>query len=211
MKTWLIGIVVLLLWSAGSTYWYVCRVKGLCWEMNAGNEAIGLGNAILDSAAVAADPATAGSSAAPQPDAPSDPTAQAPGSETTEPATAAAPPQARSARLQAPYTVLFAFAGPLPENPAAFEQYLAELTAYLLAHPNQKALLRGYTDDTAARENNIKLSQRRCDVIAAQLRTHGLPDNQIVTEPLGEADPVATNDTQEGRRLNRRVVISIQE
>ncbi|HEX2898862.1 MAG TPA: OmpA family protein, partial [Bacteroidia bacterium] len=75
----------------------------------------------------------------------------------------------------------------------------------------QKVILRGYTDDTAARENNLKLSQRRCDAIAAMLTALDVDGGQILTEPLGEANPVATNDTPEGRRLNRRVVISIQE
>lgn len=120
-------------------------------------------------------------------------------------------PDPLPAILAQPYTVLFAFAGPHNEGRAATDTYLDELVTYLKQHPSKKALLRGYTDDTAARENNLKLAQRRCKAIAEMLHARGLGDTQILSEPLGEADPVATNDTPEGRRLNRRVVISIQE
>jgi outer membrane protein OmpA-like peptidoglycan-associated protein len=191
MKTWVIGIGVLLLWSAGSTYWYVCKIKGQCWT----------GNATVETPtnnAVATDPVDDSAPANPPVD-----TAAA-----EKVVVAAAIP----ADLLEPHTVLFVFAGgPRPDDPQAFEAYLDALAAHLKAHPTQKALLRGYTDDTAARENNVKLAQRRCDVIAAKLTERGLAATQIITEPLGERDPVATNDTEAGRRLNRRVVISIQQ
>ncbi len=212
MKTWVIGIVVFLMWSAGSTYWYVCKVKGLCWESGAAVTAPVEGIAAdssqqlaaVDSAADAAEAIDNGATAANVEEASE---AAAKGDAPTKGTTPAALP----ADLQKPHTVLFAFAGPTPENPDAFARYLDGVAAQLKSHPKRRVLLRGYTDDTAARENNIKLSQRRCDVVANLLHDRGVQDAQIVTEPLGEADPVATNDTPEGRRLNRRVVISIQE
>lgn len=107
-------------------------------------------------------------------------------------------------------TILFGFATPQMGDPR-LEGDLDQWAAFLKSNPAKKVRLRGYTDDTAARENNLKLAQRRCDAIATMLRDRGVQEAQIVTEPLGEADPVATNDTPEGRSRNRRVVISLNE
>jgi OmpA-OmpF porin, OOP family len=205
MKTWVIGILVFLMWSAGSTYWYVCKVKGICWE--ASTLATNTATAILKEP----QPATSAADSVPT-DAisASDGTASEATSANPSTTTAAANPKALAPDIAQPHTVLFAFAGPLPENPSAFEDYLDAIAAHLKQHPTAKCLVKGYTDDTAARENNIKLAQRRCNVIVAKLAERGIAIGQIVTEPLGEADPVATNDTPAGRRLNRRVVISIQ-
>ena len=60
-----------------------------------------------------------------------------------------------SASLSQPHTVLFAFAGPQTESRGAMEAYLDELATYLKAKPSQKAVVKGYTDDKAARENNL--------------------------------------------------------
>ena len=115
------------------------------------------------------------------------------------------------AKFSNTHTVLFAFAKLSPENPAEFEAYIGDLVNKLKANPKRKVLLQGYTDDTAAKENNLELAMRRCNVIADLLKEKGISEGQIVKEALGEANPVATNDTQAGRRLNRRVEISIQE
>lgn len=201
MKPWVVGIFVFLLWSAGSTYWYVCKVKGLCYQSEAESKSEIAGKSEAESAngkesesetiIPNVDSADVGAGS------------EAGNTDST--------PVDLPADLQKPHTVLFAFAGPQPENPAAFANYLDQIASFLKSHPGKKALIRGYTDDTAARENNIKLAQRRCDVVVGLLFERGVKDGQIATEPLGEVDPVATNDTPEGRRLNRRVVISIQE
>lgn len=214
MKTWLIGIVVFLLWSAGSTYWYVCHVKGLCWDA----EATATDLAVIeppaavmpgDNSATAKDDDTAGNAAATDvPATPEDTLQPAPDLKSDAPSPAVSAGNLPD-NLKSPYTVLFAFAGPQPENRTAFEAYLDALVAHLKAHPAQKVALRGYTDDTAARENNLKLAQKRCNIIVDKLKERGLADRQMTTEALGEADPVATNDTEAGRRLNRRVVITL--
>ena len=203
MKTWLIGILSFLLWSTGSTYWYVCKIKGNCAEQQPA----------ASPSPTDSTPAFAGVQPSPKADSASADTTDAPHSpEPKGDKLMKRPPKTDlSVALQKPYTVLFAFAGPSPEQAGPLADHLGEVAAYLQANPSKKVLLRGYTDDTAARENNIKLAQRRCDIIAEQLHALGIAATQITTEPLGEADPVATNDTPAGRRLNRRVVISIQE
>jgi outer membrane protein OmpA-like peptidoglycan-associated protein len=89
-------------------------------------------------------------------------------------------------QLSKPFTVLFAFAGPQASGKAALEEYLDVLAGYLKANPSRNVVLKGYTDDTAARENNVKLAQRRCDVVANMLRDKGVAADQIITEALGE-------------------------
>ena len=190
----------MLVWGTGCTYWYVCQIKGLCPE----------GWNLLASTAVTTPATTPTTSEVQQ-----DPPTTASPEDTTEvgsPPTNGNPtPTAEvPSSLEAPKTILFAFAGPQSESQSETDTYLDELAGYLKANPSRKALVRGYTDDTAARENNLKLAQRRCDVIVSMLQERAVDPGQIITEPLGEADPVATNDTPEGRRLNRRVVISIQ-
>ena len=74
-------------------------------------------------------------------------------------------------------------------------------------------LVRGYTDNVPMRSvrfpSNWHLSQARADSVAALLGAHLLGHDRVRAEGRGEADPVATNTTQEGRALNRRVEITL--
>lgn len=197
MRTWIIGILVFVGWSVGCSYWYMCQIKGLCPE----NWSIS--GAVSNSFTPTTAPAQNGSATLDSVD--QKQTTQSPQQSPNS------DPETIPSSLAQPFTILFAFAGPTADVKAALDAYLPELTGYLKKYPNCKAKLTGYTDDTAAKENNLKLSQRRCDAIADMLKREGISENQIISEPLGEANPVASNDTPEGRRLNRRVVISIQD
>ena len=67
----------------------------------------------------------------------------------------------------------------------------------------------GHTDSTGADTYNQGLSQRRADAVKAYLASHGVTGTRVVTIGAGEAHPVASNDTEEGRAQNRRVEITI--
>jgi outer membrane protein OmpA-like peptidoglycan-associated protein len=207
MRTWIIGTMVLVAWISGSSYWYVCKIKGLCFEGNALIADAGEIKASENKDTLVADPVDTADDLASM----DERNVQNSEQDSLIDENTKGPSTVTPTQLQKPFTVLFAFAGPQAEGRAALEAYLDDLVRYLKHQPDRKVLLRGYTDDTAARENNLKLAQRRCDVIADMLLAKGLPPGKITTKALGEADPVATNDTPEGRRLNRRVVISIQE
>ncbi|WP_322085436.1 OmpA family protein [Burkholderia sp. BCC1999] len=69
----------------------------------------------------------------------------------------------------------------------------------------------GYTDSVGSDAHNLALSQRRADAVASYLREHGLKADSVTATGRGEADPVSTNDTAEGRASNRRVEISLQK
>ena len=61
----------------------------------------------------------------------------------------------------------------------------------------------------AAAEYNQELSERRAQTVATYLAGKGLMHQRIITVGAGETQPVATNDTTEGRQLNRRVELTL--
>ena len=67
----------------------------------------------------------------------------------------------------------------------------------------------GYTDGTGSAEYNLKLSEQRAASVKAYLTSKGLSPARFTTTGLGIADPIATNDTPEGRSQNRRVEFAI--
>ena len=67
----------------------------------------------------------------------------------------------------------------------------------------------GHTDSTGTAEYNQGLSQRRAQTVATYLAGKGVLDQRIITVGGGEAHPVASNDTPEGRQLNRRVELTL--
>lgn len=75
-----------------------------------------------------------------------------------------------------------------------------------------KVVIAGHTDSTASAEYNMDLSRRRAAAVKRYLvEKHGIAPSLIRTEGYGEARPVATNDTPEGRQLNRRVEVRLDE
>lgn len=67
----------------------------------------------------------------------------------------------------------------------------------------------GHTDSVGSAEYNLKLSERRADAVRRYLINGGIAPERIRTEGLGESQPVASNDTEEGRAQNRRVELRV--
>ncbi|MCH2190135.1 MAG: OmpA family protein [Gammaproteobacteria bacterium] len=63
----------------------------------------------------------------------------------------------------------------------------------------------GHTDDTGNYSNNLHLSERRADAVAAYLVSAGLPASQFKIKGYGPDRPIADNGTEEGRHRNRRI------
>ena len=69
----------------------------------------------------------------------------------------------------------------------------------------------GYTDNLGSAEHGLDLSRRRAGAVAKALGPQLPKGVRVVTAGKGEADPVADNKTEAGRRLNRRVTIGVKE
>ena len=65
--------------------------------------------------------------------------------------------------------------------------------------------IEGHTDSIGSDAYNLKLSQRRADSVEQYLVDHGISASRLTTEGKGESQPVASNETAEGRYQNRRV------
>jgi len=71
---------------------------------------------------------------------------------------------------------------------------------------NYEVTIVGHTDSVGSNQYNFKLSRKRAEAVKAKLLEFGLAEDRIVgIEAMGEEQPIATNDTKEGRAENRRV------
>ncbi|MEX0638041.1 MAG: OmpA family protein, partial [Burkholderiales bacterium] len=86
---------------------------------------------------------------------------------------------------------------------------LDRLAAFMRDYPERSLEVEGYTDSVGSDAFNLTLSQRRADAVRAALLSRGVEGSRITTSGLGKANPVASNDTAEGRQRNRRVEIVI--
>jgi OOP family OmpA-OmpF porin len=89
-------------------------------------------------------------------------------------------------------------------------QTLDQVATALSAQPNLAVAIQGYTDSTGSAEYNLNLSQRRADSAKAYLVTKGIDASTLTARGYGEADPVASNATAEGRAQNRRVEFEVR-
>jgi len=69
--------------------------------------------------------------------------------------------------------------------------------------------IQGFTDSSGDSKYNHKLGQSRADAVRQYLHRQGVPLNRMATISYGEDDPVAPNDTPQGRAQNRRVTIVV--
>lgn len=85
------------------------------------------------------------------------------------------------------------------------EPVLTQVREMLAAHPELKIKIEGHTDNVGGQAANLVLSQQRAAAVKAWLVRNGVADNRLTSEGLGDSRPVAPNDTDDGRRKNRRV------
>ncbi len=90
------------------------------------------------------------------------------------------------------------------------EEVIKNVAQKLISDPNIIIDIIGYTDNLGSEKINIALSQKRASSIKKYLvKNFGIHPDRIYTYGLGSQNPIAPNDTEEGRRKNRRVEISI--
>ena len=88
-------------------------------------------------------------------------------------------------------------------------QNLRSLAASLGKYPNTNLLIVGHTDAVGTSEYNQALSQRRATAAANYLAAQGVGSARLQAVGRGETEPLAPNDTEAGRQVNRRVEIAI--
>ncbi|MFV0411528.1 MAG: OmpA family protein [Paracoccus sp. (in: a-proteobacteria)] len=92
----------------------------------------------------------------------------------------------------------------------AAQNDLYGLAQNLQQYPNSRIEIIGHTDSTASDAHNMDLSQRRAQSIGGILSAAGVPASRLVMAGRGESQPIASDDTAEGRAQNRRVEILIR-
>ena len=92
---------------------------------------------------------------------------------------------------------------------AAAKTNLDKLVSVFNSYPDTNIVIYGYTDSTGSIERNQALSQQRAESVKSYLASKGIKSTRFTTTGMGVADPIATNDTPEGRTQNRRVEFAI--
>ncbi len=86
---------------------------------------------------------------------------------------------------------------------------LEKLAGTLKEYPETNIIIDGHTDSTGGDALNLKLSQERAKAVHDYMVQQGVMASRLMTVGHGETSPVASNDTEAGRAMNRRVEIGI--
>jgi outer membrane protein OmpA-like peptidoglycan-associated protein len=93
-------------------------------------------------------------------------------------------------------------------KPASREN-LTNLAAILNKYKDTEILLEGHTDATGTEEHNLNLSRARSQSVANYLAGHSVAETRFTIMGYGESQPIASNETADGRSANRRVEVAI--
>jgi len=94
--------------------------------------------------------------------------------------------------------------------PASYPE-LDLVVSFLKSNPNVRIELAGHTDNRGVHADNIKLSQDRVNKVKEYLATNGIESKRMVGKGYGGLKPIANNDNEETRKLNRRVEFIIKK
>jgi outer membrane protein OmpA-like peptidoglycan-associated protein len=93
-------------------------------------------------------------------------------------------------------------------KPGAREK-LAKISGIVLAHPGLNLQIEGHTDSVGSDDYNQALSEHRAAAVQDFLIEQGVPGSKVTARGFGKSQPVASNDTAEGRQRNRRVELVV--
>jgi len=92
---------------------------------------------------------------------------------------------------------------------SASRDNLTDLAKILNKYPDTNVLIEGHTDSTGADDYNLRLSRDRAASVAYYLATQEVKSTRFTAMGYGKTQPIAANDTAEGRQQNRRVDIAV--
>ena len=93
-------------------------------------------------------------------------------------------------------------------QPASFVE-LDNLVSLMRENPTLKISINGHTDNTGTPADNIKLSNNRANQVVRYLISKGIDASRLSSKGWGESQPIAANDTEEGRAKNRRTEMKV--
>lgn len=173
--------ILLIIWMSASSYWYVCKIKDQC---NKTQVTENTNNTIN------------------KPEKIIEPVREMTKEEIIED---------MKSKISKGYSIYF-----FPENSAennniesSFEKYSEDLISYLNQYPEDRIEITGHTDNKGSFDANYKFGLQRAKFIKAILIKKGIKPNRIRINSKGESEPIASNETEEGKEQNRRVVIKL--
>lgn len=86
---------------------------------------------------------------------------------------------------------------------------LEKLAHLMTTHPTMKIEVAGHTDNTGSEEDNIILSKNRAISVTNDVVAHGIDISRLVSKGYGSSAPIADNNTDQGKQLNRRIEFEI--
>ena len=104
-------------------------------------------------------------------------------------------------------SVLFDFNSYEVKPPA--RETLRRIASTLVAYPDNVIVVVGFTDSTGSFSYNVELSEKRAEAVKNELVLNGVDPTRILVFGCGPKKPIAPNNTEEGRALNRRVEILV--
>jgi outer membrane protein OmpA-like peptidoglycan-associated protein len=90
------------------------------------------------------------------------------------------------------------------------QDQLKQMSDVFIKYPDTDIIIAGHTDSQGTEEYNQKLSERRANAVKGFIIQQGINQSRLSTYGYGESTPVASNDTDQGRMLNRRVELEIR-
>ncbi|MEM6842400.1 MAG: OmpA family protein [Bacteroidota bacterium] len=105
--------------------------------------------------------------------------------------------------------IYFPFGSSNPELSTAINQYLTGL-AERLQDSDQTVIITGHTDNVGDEKPNYELGLKRANIVKDILAERGISADRIEADSEGEAQPLATNDTEIGRKKNRRIELRVE-
>lgn len=110
-----------------------------------------------------------------------------------------------------PFIVRYEKGTSKPQMTDELRFYLDQAMVYLKENPKKILMVTGYSDNAETSKINKRISEEQARLVRRLLRDVGkVPSNKVKFEGKGQVNEIASNETKEGRALNRRVEITIQ-
>ncbi|MBN2212739.1 MAG: OmpA family protein [Bacteroidales bacterium] len=174
--------VLLVLWIIIATYWYVCKIRNDCGR--APEASLAEPTDTLQAAYDAAEPV--------------------------------ASPEKDPVALAADYldgvgtkTYYFDFASAELKTDEGDTAYLSALRLYLKNRSEASVTIEGHADNRGSAAANDRFAKLRAEAVMQYLTGNGIDENRIRTISRSDTEPAASNDSEDGRKLNRRAEITI--